>query len=244
MTDPILADMQEYHRLPGIFSVKSVMMTIIATSSVGSLQNAVKNCFVTNLSSVMLDPDETYLCSYGPKFSTVSRPPCATGIMGDFDQFSRRIYIRDFMHQTNLDGDDVPAKFRLKNPGWHPMDTDYVPTAGVQEYVCETRAAVLNCVEDSIRLHKIKPPHNLKKRHRDKLRRLQQRTDIVFIDADKGLGIVVLDTDDYRARVIAELQGTYRLQTDADEDPLAATRAELKTELLPRIGNLPRYAQE
>ena len=63
VTDPILADMQEYHRLPGIFSVKSVMMTIIATSLVGSLQNAVKNCFVTNLSSVTLDPDETYLCS-------------------------------------------------------------------------------------------------------------------------------------------------------------------------------------
>ena len=54
----------------------------------------------------------------------------------------------------------------------------------------------------------------------------------------------MLDTDDYRARAITELQGTHLLQTDADEDPLTATRAELKAELLPRIGNLPRYAQE
>jgi hypothetical protein len=165
--------MQEYHRLPGIFSVKTVMMTIIAASSVASLQNTVKNCFVTNLSSVILDPDELYLCSYGPKFSSVNRPPCQTEIMDDYDKFSRRIYIRDFMHQIDHDGDDVPAKFRLKNPDWHPMNTDYVPTEGVQEYVCETRAAVQKCVEDSIRLHKAKPPHNLSRRHRDKLRRLQ-----------------------------------------------------------------------
>lgn len=85
-----------------------------------------------------------------------------------------------------------------------------------------------SCVEESIRRHKFKPPHNLSRRHREALRRLQKKTDIVFIDADKGLGIVILDTDDYRARVTAELQGTHQLQTDTDEDPLTATRAELK----------------
>ena len=44
--------------------------------------------------------------------------------MDDYDKFSRRIYIRDFMHQIEHDGDDVPAKFRLKTPDWHPMNTD------------------------------------------------------------------------------------------------------------------------
>ena len=69
---------------------------------------------------MLLDPDELYMCSYGPKFSSVNRPPCQTEIMDDYDKFSRRIYIRDFMHQIDHDGDDVPAKFRLKNPDWHP----------------------------------------------------------------------------------------------------------------------------
>ena len=119
------------------------------------------------------------------------------------------------------------------------MDQDYVPSPGVEEYVCETRAVVQKAFEDSIKLHKIWPPRNLSKKHRDALWRLRLRTDVVFIDADKGLGIVVLDVDDYEARVLAELSTTHHLQTSADEDPLLVTRAELREKLLPLIGTLP-----
>ena len=41
-------------------------------------------------------------------------------------------------------------------------------------------------------------------------------------------GSIGVDGNDPASRVTAELQGTHQLQTDTDEDPLTATRAELK----------------
>ena len=216
------------------------MMTLVSMMPAVALTAVMTNCFYTNLSSAVFDAAKTFMIAHGPKYAAVFQPPSLDAGMTDYDMFSRRIYCYDFFHQQDKNADDgTPAKFRLKNPGWHPMDQDYVPSPGVEEYVCETRAVVQKAFEDSIKLHKIRPPRNLSKKHRDALRRLRLRTDVVFIDTDKGLGIVVLDADDYEARVLAELSTTHHLQTSADEDPSLATRAELREKLLPLIGTLP-----
>jgi hypothetical protein len=55
---------------------------------------------------------------------------------------------------------------------------------------------------------------NLSRRHRDALRRLKlllQAGVICILGADKNLGLVVLDTADYRARCIDELQKKHNL---------------------------------
>ena len=52
---------------------------------------------------------------------------------------------------------------------------------------------------------------------------------MIFVDADKNLGLVCLDADDYERRCIAELAQTHTALTDSDEDPLAATRLEISS---------------
>eukprot|EP01050_Picozoa_sp_SAG11_P003502 SAG11_NODE_199_length_12635_cov_104.801771_5_plen_393_part_01 len=74
--------------------------------------------------------------------------------------------------------------------------------------------------------------------------RLKARDDIVFVDADKNLGIVCLDKADYIRRAEEELQQTHTLQTDADAEPLATTRAEMQAQLTEPALSLPLWAQK
>jgi hypothetical protein len=77
-------------------------------------------------------------------------------------------------------------------PSWHPKTSggDYIPSYGVEEYLAATIQDVRECFEESQRLHATKPVYNLCKRHRDALSALRERRDIIFVDADKNLGLV------------------------------------------------------
>eukprot|EP01050_Picozoa_sp_SAG11_P022028 SAG11_NODE_4054_length_2084_cov_4.119899_1_plen_98_part_01 len=80
--------------------------------------------------------------------------------------------------------------FRIPNPAFHPEHLDaWEPNPGVTEYVYETLAEVYKAADAAQRQHKARPLHNLQRRHRDALRALLQRRDIIFIDTDKNLGI-------------------------------------------------------
>jgi len=71
------------------------------------------------------------------------------------------------------------------------------------------------------------PEFNMQKRHRDALTVLRNRRDIIFVDADKNLGLVCLDVADYERRCIAELAQTHHEQLPHDEDRVTATRSEI-----------------
>eukprot|EP01050_Picozoa_sp_SAG11_P026267 SAG11_NODE_6229_length_1358_cov_1.784750_1_plen_182_part_10 len=181
------------------------------------------------LSTVSLDAAEMYVVSHGLNFVPATKPRTAAAAMLDYDTFSRRIYCHDFFCKNEIPPDDAAPppgceRFRIPNPGWHPNQVDgWESSQGVLEYVEATRAAVTDCFEKSARLHAARPDFNLQRRHRDALVRLKARDDIVFVDADKNLGIVCLDKADYIRRAEEELQQTHTLQTDADAEPLATT---------------------
>ena len=162
------------------------------------------------------------------------------------------MYCYDYFSELDLPTDAQPPspKFRIPNPGWHPKTsgTDYSATYGVEEYIAQTRANVKGCIEDSQRVHAARPTYNLSKRHRDALRRLLWRLrnvrDIVFVDADKNLGLVCLDTNDYVQRCIDELAKTHHELTPADEDPFSATRQEISALTADFSASLPVWAQD
>ena len=151
--------------------------------------------------------------AHGIGFIPTAKPATWDDISDDWNRFSRRIYCHDFFSEVDstADTDKPPAKFRIPNPSWHPKTSggDYQATQGVEEYVAHTRVEVKNCIEDSHKLHAIRPEFNLQKRHRDALTVLRSRRDIIFVDADKNLGLVCLDAADYERRCIAELAQTH-----------------------------------
>ena len=208
----------------------------------------IQNVNFTNLSSVIFDVYETYVLGMGLGFIPSMRPASRAEVQTDFDVFERRVMCHDFFWDAKAKPpDETPpsTKFHVPNPGWHPEQVDgWESTPGVKEYVCDVRSKIMNCVDDSVRLHAAHPIHNLSRRHRDALRRLLLRRDIVILDADKNLGLVVLDAADYQARCIDELGKTHHLLQPGDEDPHASTQTEL-TELLEQHGgDLPQWAQK
>jgi hypothetical protein len=176
--------------MPRVWKKSTLQTFVIAVlSSMASLSgNTLQNTFFTNISSVIFDADTYYGIAQGLGFITTSKPATWNDVRDDFDTFSRRIYCYDYFSELDLPADAQPPspKFRIPNPGWHPKTsgTEYSATYGVEEYVAQTRENVKNCIEDSQRLHATRPAYNLAKRHRDALRRLFDRRDIVFVDAE------------------------------------------------------------
>ena len=211
-------------------------------------ESQMQNIFFTNLSTFTFDAAETYVIAHGLNFIPAVAPPTWADVSPDFNTFTRRISCFDFFEKNQFaERHDAPPpgleRFRIPNPDWHPDDVDgWQSSPGILEYIQATEASVRDSVADSCRLHAARPRYNLQKRHRDALKRLKRRNDIVFMDADKNLGIVCLGAGDYRARCTAELQMTHDL-LDADaSNPLAVTTAAITATVLPLTNALPPWA--
>jgi hypothetical protein len=214
------------------------------------MNSQLQNVDFTNLSSFTFDAAMSYVCGMSLGFIPTMQPVSRAEVQQDFEVFERRVMCHDFFWgAAEKPAAETPPsnKFRVPNPGWHPEQVDgWESSPGVKEYVCDVRAKIMNCVDDSAKLHAARPMHNLSRRHRDALRRLKQLLQagvICILDADKNLGLVVLDTADYRARCIDELQKTHNLLQPSDEDPHASTRAEIVEMLSEHGKDLPQWAQ-
>eukprot|EP01050_Picozoa_sp_SAG11_P018712 SAG11_NODE_2873_length_2880_cov_9.311399_3_plen_313_part_01 len=224
------------------------MLMIASMMPLAALDTAITNIFFTNLSSITFTADQRYLIAHGLNFIPSKPPLSRDELRRDYSAFSRRIYCHDYFTLNAFEPQDTAPpddmmRFRIPNPGWHPLNEDYEPSPGVLEYVHETLAAVYDCADKALMAHKAKPIYNLQRRHRDALRDLIQRRDIVFIDSDKNLGLVCLDTDDYKARCIAELAQTHAMLTPLDPDPLDTTRKAIIDTVLPLTNTLPEWAE-
>jgi hypothetical protein len=202
------------------------------------------------MSTFIFDADATYAAAQGLNFIPTVRPPTWDQMKDDFYRFSRRIYCHDYFSQIDTSDNErdpsVSPKFRIPNPSWHPKTSgvDYEPSYGVEEYLAQTRVNVRGCIEDSIKLHATRPAYNMCRRHREALCKLLARRDVIFVDADKNLGLVCLDADDYVQRCIAELAQTHTALIEGDEDPLTATRSEIILLNQTYYDSLPSWAHD
>ena len=181
--------------MPKFLKSATLKLFVMCMMPVSIVTSGLQNTFFTNLSSVTFDVATWFIVSHGLNFIPTVRPPAWTDVNQDYFKFSRRIYCHDYFSQ--LDEEDTrekppSPKFRVPNPSWHPKTSggDYIPSYGVEEYLAATLHDVRECFEESQSLHAMKPVYNLCKRHRDALCALRQRRDIIFVDADKNLGLV------------------------------------------------------
>eukprot|EP01050_Picozoa_sp_SAG11_P019367 SAG11_NODE_3071_length_2713_cov_16.731446_2_plen_280_part_00 len=239
----------EYYALPQHFTPAALAMMLVGMLPLTLFSDQLQNTFFTNLATVSFDAAETYVIAHGLNFVPAVKPRSWRDAAADFDTFERSVSCFDFFSCNSVPGKpDAPPpgceRFRIPNPGWHPDQTEWESSPGVLEYIAETRAAVMDAFEASAGLYAHRPAFNLQKRHRDALFRLKRRDDIVFIDADKNLGIVCLDRDDYIARAVSELQTTHHMQTAIDPDPLDITRATIQQTVLPAATALLLWAEK
>eukprot|EP01050_Picozoa_sp_SAG11_P010692 SAG11_NODE_1086_length_5931_cov_2.593450_4_plen_526_part_00 len=219
------------------------MLMLVSLLPCSLLDTAITNTFFTNLSSFAFTADQQYLIAHGLNYVPSRPPPTREQLRADFNTFTIDFFSTGTYDSPATAPPEDMQRFRVPNPSWHPLDShDYEPSPGVLEYVHETLASVYDCADAAQKAHNSRPIHNLRRRHRDALRELKLRRDIVFIDSDKNLGLVCLDAGDYRARCLAELQQTHSRLTPLDPDPLATTRKELAETVLPLCESLPLWA--
>eukprot|EP01050_Picozoa_sp_SAG11_P021473 SAG11_NODE_3828_length_2199_cov_7.007619_1_plen_221_part_10 len=159
-----------------------------------------------NLSSAELSVDEISLLGLGHKFIPVSYGPTKTSLDKSLKQYNRRVLLRDFFAQAEAAGElrrrDPPPDPRLRtgDPHWHPLDhgtirdEPYIPTPAVQQYLDDIGAELhrRRAMAANIRV-----VDNLTRGQRTALAALEQRHDVVVTEADKNLGLVLMDRADY-----------------------------------------------
>eukprot|EP01052_Picozoa_sp_SAG31_P039304 SAG31_NODE_5421_length_2547_cov_12.100899_1_plen_327_part_10 len=216
---------------------------LLSLMPVTILQSTVQNTFFTNLSTATFTAEERYVLGLGLNFIASPKLPEWQEINADYNRFARRVNCHDFFHHNVFEprADAPPPdrqRFRIPNPTWSPQTSDWEPSVGVTEYVEHTRSAVRKAYDEAQSTRKT---YNLSKRHRDALQRLRSRRDIIFVDADKNLGLVCLDVDDYRQRCLAELAETHN-PVPVNRDPLRITRQAIRDTVLPLADSLPAWA--
>eukprot|EP01050_Picozoa_sp_SAG11_P007318 SAG11_NODE_605_length_8236_cov_3.988571_5_plen_204_part_00 len=202
---PVPRSEAEVYSVPGPWLVHAIVLMLTALMPVSLFETALDNCFFTNLSSYTFTDAETFVVAHGLNFVPTRKPPTRDALRQDFATFSRRVFCHDYFACNNIPPkEDAPPpgreRFRIPNPAFHPENiADWEPSPGVTEYVYNTLADVFNAADEALRHHKAKPVYNLSRRHREALRQLKLRRDIVFVDTDKNLGIACLGL--YRTRI-------------------------------------------
>ena len=225
----------------------SIQIMLLALTPVSVFEAGVSNLFFTNLSSANFDTSELTVLGLGLNFIPTLPAPVWSNINAEYDRFARRIFCHDFFSTNSIEPrDDLPPpgceRFRIPNPDWNPdtSNTEWQSSCGVKEYVEETRGLVHTTWQAATARHD-RPVFNLSRRHREALARLRLRDDVVFVDADKNLGLVCLDRADYVQQCTAELAQTHTL-CPPGMDPLSATQAEIRDTVFPPAGDLPKWA--
>eukprot|EP01050_Picozoa_sp_SAG11_P015287 SAG11_NODE_1966_length_3988_cov_16.269221_2_plen_533_part_00 len=183
-----------------------------------------------NLSSVKLTNDELSVLGLGHKFIPTSFGPSKRSLDKCLKQYNRRVLLRDFFAQAKAAGEyrerAAPPGKRLRtgDPTWHPLedgtirDEPYVPTEAVQVYLDdvgeELHARLAATAQMRVR-------DNLIAGQRKALAALQDKhRGIVCIEADKNLGLVVMDRSDYTTMGL-EMLGQSHVEVTRQEYDLA-----------------------
>ena len=183
--------------------------------------------------------DVNFVCGLGLKFIPtpfISPATMAREVKSSMDDLGRSIYLCDYFAKqapelawrlreeaagrfAGLDEDvEGEIRFRVPNPDWFPDPSEYQPSGGVAETVDAMTAAAMDLAAKAV-----PPKLNMEKKHFELLARLKSTPGVVFSVADKNLGLVAMDVEDYRAACMGWLTTTHELDVRPAEEVLAHT---------------------
>ena len=142
---------------------------------------------VFNLSNASLNEAELHVLSKGLSFVPTASTINEFELLNDLHNLGRKMHLQAFFH-----GKPSTDKTPFKNPSsWTPDSSK--TSSSIDNYI----KAVYNDIKATVSKPNSTSPGNLLKHEKEALRSLKSRTDIIIRPADKGGGIVVLNTSDY-----------------------------------------------
>ena len=161
-----------------------------------------------NLSSKTLTPAQLSILSKGLKFIPTSDSIDITIRIADIKEWERRMRLREYFYDAHNDDSDDEEAIPKKS------DSHCTSPVGRDKWL----DAYLDAVkEDIIKNVKRKVNKNITRTEEKAIKELLDDNGIVIKPADKGSGITIIDTKDYRDMIFQELSdsSTYK-QTSED----------------------------
>ena len=154
-----------------------------------------KNGIVTNLSSRDLSTAEIDLLSKGFSFIPTTRKINKWKVQSDLAEWERRMRLREFFFDENI---EIEHENRSKQTTeeWltEKKKSHFTPNPGrdrwLDAYIEAVKKDVMDGIQDKIDM-------NLTRKEEQALQDLLAADDIIIRPADKGSGIVVMDTEKY-----------------------------------------------
>ena len=171
----------------------------------------VPNLGVHNISSVRLTTDQMVLLSKGLKFIPTPKPRPNSTVFEDFELWARRIRIRHMFQSNERDAGFNP-KMYAPNKGFEP-ETASQP---LEDLIRVARTKL----DATLRAHPVNSmgKDNLSRRLRKALRELRNNQHLRIRNADKNLGITVMDASWEHSQALSHL-GDTRNYERVDEVP-------------------------
>ena len=183
---------------------------------------------IFNIARCQLSSPEKDLLSKGLKFCPYPGPINTDMNEEAIQETIRKIHIQAVIRKKqqqakgqtlNQGGADIQTAFinaHKKKSGWNPSTLDIPPS--VKKFTEELEDNLRKCNTE-----KQNRSQNLTNSERIALRRLKQRKDIILKPADKGSGICVLSTQQYKQEVLRQLEnGDHYQKIDSDTTPIIA----------------------
>ena len=148
-------------------------------------------------------------------------------VKADINDFSRRLRLKEFFYDDEINCDLEPNPFRLKSTWCSPANREPL----LDMYINSVEEDVMTAKPTRIR-------DNLTRRERQSLKKLRRRTDIVIKPADKGSGTVVMNRQSYLDECYRQLNDQLfykRVTEDPTEDINKRVRFYLKRLLADKI---------
>ena len=164
------------------------------------------NTRIVNLSAIELTQSETNLLRRGLNFCPTPPPPKPEDLDKDIDAFARRINLKEYHAPENIDEIEQDSSHHytvLEKLNKKDSQVYYRPSREpyLNSYVAKLRQDIRERLTYNHRFQR----DNLNKRERVALKRLSSNKDIIIKPADKGGATVILDTGDYIAEAMRQL---------------------------------------
>ena len=146
---------------------------------------------VINLATHSFTVYENKLLGYNSNFIPTPGRLNTDQLHKDISNFGRKLKLKaHFTNNLPMDKNDETTHFRPQpNNKWTPPNTHHTIKTFIESFE--------NQVKEDISKFKSNKTNNLTRNEIKALTELQERDDIIIINADKGGAITILDTDDY-----------------------------------------------
>ena len=144
-----------------------------------------------NLSTHSFTVYEYKVLGYNSNFIPTPDHLNKSQLLKDLSDFNRSIKLKaHFKNNTPADKNDETVRFRPKpEQKWTPTNVHHTVETFIESFG--------NQVKKDKNIHRNNKNFNLSNNEQEALKALQERDDIIIINADKGGAITILNTEDY-----------------------------------------------